>query len=152
MNLATSHMEMLLCSTAVGLPLLTIPLGLMGEFFRAWISFSQHLCVYLVLIFEAMMNFIGQLSMLYLVKIVCGTMIAMVTSSQTSSLLMNRLEGLSSMHRNSTEFNKHTSRQRCGFGGQNVMCISDAQISGRSSGQSIRNHMVRIERVSKMSY
>ena len=84
MNLATSHMEILLCSTIVGLPILIMPLGLTSELLRAWSSFSQNQCIYLVLILEDMMIFIGQLSVLYLIKIFGATMTAMVTNSQTS--------------------------------------------------------------------
>jgi len=87
MNPATSQMEMLFCSTAVGLPLLIIPMVLTGELFRAWTSCSQHLYVYLVLIFEAMATFIGQLSVLCLIAIFGAATTAMVTTARKALTL-----------------------------------------------------------------
>lgn len=69
MNPATSQMEMLFCSTAVGIPFLIPPMLLTGEVFRAWVACSKSLYVYAVLIFEAMATFIGQLSVLSLIAI-----------------------------------------------------------------------------------
>jgi len=85
MNPATSQMEMLFFSTEFGLPLLIIPMGLTGELFRSWTSCSQHLYVYLVLIFEEMTTFVSQLSMLYLIAIVGAATTTTVTSSKTGS-------------------------------------------------------------------
>lgn len=59
MNLATSQMEMLFCSMKVALPLLIILMGLTCELFRSCTSCSQHLYVYLVLIFEEMATFVS---------------------------------------------------------------------------------------------
>ncbi|PRQ42278.1 putative UAA transporter [Rosa chinensis] len=65
-NPETTQMEMLFCSTVVGLPFLVPPMILTGELFKAWSSFSQHPYVYGVLVFEAMATFIGQVSVLSL--------------------------------------------------------------------------------------
>ncbi|KVH89139.1 UAA transporter [Cynara cardunculus var. scolymus] len=62
MNPDTTQMEMLFCSTVVGLPFLIPPMLLTGELFKAWSSCSQHPYVYGVLVFEAMATFIGQVS------------------------------------------------------------------------------------------
>ncbi|PRQ61011.1 putative UAA transporter [Rosa chinensis] len=59
MNPETTQMEMLFCSTVVGLPFLVPPMILTGELFKAWSSCSQHPYVYGVLVFEAMATFIG---------------------------------------------------------------------------------------------
>ena len=59
MNLATSEIEMLFCSTAVGLLILIIPMVLIGELSKAWTTCSQYLYIYLMLIFEAMVTFVG---------------------------------------------------------------------------------------------
>ncbi|KAH9297524.1 hypothetical protein KI387_029206, partial [Taxus chinensis] len=69
MNPSTTQMEMLFCSTLMGLPFLIPPMVLTGEVFVAWRACSQHLFVYLVLIFEAMATFVGQLSVLCLIAI-----------------------------------------------------------------------------------
>ncbi|KAE8679523.1 UDP-galactose/UDP-glucose transporter 4 [Hibiscus syriacus] len=69
LNPETTQMEMLFCSTVVGLPLLVPPMVLTGEVFKAWNSCSEHLYVYGVLVFEAIATFIGQVSVLSLIAI-----------------------------------------------------------------------------------
>ncbi|KAL0393471.1 UNVERIFIED_CONTAM: UDP-galactose/UDP-glucose transporter 4 [Sesamum latifolium] len=64
MNPETTQMEMLFCSTVVGMPFLLMPMILTGELFRAWSSCSEHPYVYGVLVFEAMATFVGQVSVL----------------------------------------------------------------------------------------
>ncbi|KAL0688113.1 hypothetical protein Bca4012_087790 [Brassica carinata] len=61
MNPETTQMEMLFCSTVVGLPFLFVPMVLTGELFRAWTACSQHPYVYGVLVFEAMATFMSSL-------------------------------------------------------------------------------------------
>ncbi|PWA98111.1 UAA transporter [Artemisia annua] len=69
MNPDTTQMEMLFCSTVVGLPFLIPPMILTGELFKAWSSCSQHPYVYGVLVFEALATYIGQVSVLSLIAI-----------------------------------------------------------------------------------
>ncbi|KAL0311652.1 UNVERIFIED_CONTAM: UDP-galactose/UDP-glucose transporter 2 [Sesamum calycinum] len=69
MNPETTQMEMLFCSTVVGLPFLLPPMILTGELFKAWNSCSEHPYVYGVLVFEAMATFVGQVSVLSLIAI-----------------------------------------------------------------------------------
>ncbi|KAJ7515911.1 hypothetical protein O6H91_22G034200 [Diphasiastrum complanatum] len=88
MNPATSQMEMLFCSTAVGLPFLIPPMVLTGELFRAWASCSKHWYVYLVLIFEAMATLIGQLSVLSLIALFGAATTAMVTTARKAFTLL----------------------------------------------------------------
>lgn len=88
MNPATSQMEILFCSTAVGLPFLIPPMILTGEIFKAWSACSQNLYVYLVLAFEAMATFIGQLSVLSLIAIFGAATTAMVTTARKALTLL----------------------------------------------------------------
>ncbi|EFJ14308.1 hypothetical protein SELMODRAFT_271324 [Selaginella moellendorffii] len=88
MNPATSQMEMLFCSTAVGLPFLIPPMVLTGEVFRAWTSCYNHPYVYLVLVFEAMATFIGQLSVLSLIALFGAATTAMVTTARKAVTLL----------------------------------------------------------------
>uniref|UniRef100_A0A2P2JU17 UDP-galactose/UDP-glucose transporter 2-like n=1 Tax=Rhizophora mucronata TaxID=61149 RepID=A0A2P2JU17_RHIMU len=81
MNPDTTQIEMLFCSTVVGLPFLLPPMILTGELFRAWSSCAQHPYVYGVLIFEAMATFIGQVSVLSLIAIFGAATTAMVCTS-----------------------------------------------------------------------
>ncbi|RZB94001.1 UDP-galactose/UDP-glucose transporter 2 isoform B [Glycine soja] len=78
MNPETTQMEMLFCSTVVGLPFLIPPMLFTGELFKAWTSCSQHPYVYGVLVFEAMATFIGQVSVLSLIAIFGAATTAMV--------------------------------------------------------------------------
>ncbi|KAL4339430.1 hypothetical protein GQ457_08G022900 [Hibiscus cannabinus] len=111
-NPETTQMEMLFCSTVVGLPLLVPPMVFTGEVFKAWNSCSevkkivlltfspckmwvfifffleQHLYVYGVLVFEAIATFIGQVSVLSLVAIFGAATTAMVTTARKAVTLL----------------------------------------------------------------
>ncbi|KAK1296001.1 UDP-galactose/UDP-glucose transporter 4 [Acorus calamus] len=88
MNPETTQMEMLFCSTIVGLPFLIPPMVLTGELFQAWNSCSQHLYVYGVLVFEAMATFVGQVSVLSLIAIFGAASTAMVTTARKAVTLL----------------------------------------------------------------
>lgn len=88
MNPQTTQMEMLFCSTVVGLPFLIPPMLFTGELFKAWNSCSQHLYLYGVLIFEAMATFIGQVSVLSLIAIFGAATTAMVTTARKAVTLL----------------------------------------------------------------
>ncbi|MBA0852712.1 hypothetical protein Goshw_008770, partial [Gossypium schwendimanii] len=88
MNPETTQMEMLFCSTVVGLPLLIPPMVLTGEVFEAWNSCSEHLYVYGVLVFEAMATFVGQVSVLSLIAIFGAATTAMVTTARKAVTLL----------------------------------------------------------------
>lgn len=81
-------MEMLFCSTVVGLPFLIPPMLLTGELFRAWDSCFQHPYVYGVLVFEAMATFIGQVSVLSLIAIFGAATTAMITTARKAVTLL----------------------------------------------------------------
>lgn len=87
-NPATTQLEMLFCSTAVGLPFLIPPMLITGEFFRAWTNCFQHPYIYLVLIFEACCTFIGQLSVLCLIALFGAATTAMVTTARKATTLL----------------------------------------------------------------
>ncbi|KAK8498800.1 hypothetical protein V6N11_012365 [Hibiscus sabdariffa] len=87
-NPETTQMEMLFCSTVVGLPLLVPPMVFTGEVFKAWNSCSEHLYVYGVLVFEAIATFIGQVSVLSLVAIFGAATTAMVTTARKAVTLL----------------------------------------------------------------
>uniref|UniRef100_A0A2P2JU29 UDP-galactose/UDP-glucose transporter 2 n=1 Tax=Rhizophora mucronata TaxID=61149 RepID=A0A2P2JU29_RHIMU len=87
MNPDTTQIEMLFCSTVVGLPFLLPPMILTGELFRAWSSCAQHPYVYGVLIFEAMATFIGQVSVLSLIAIFGAATTAMITTARKAVTL-----------------------------------------------------------------
>ncbi|KAJ0048188.1 hypothetical protein Pint_16037 [Pistacia integerrima] len=82
------EMEMLFCSTVVGLPFLLAPMILTGELFRAWNSCSQHPYVYGVLVFEAMATFVGQVSVLSLIAIFGAATTAMITTARKAVTLL----------------------------------------------------------------
>ncbi|KAL9260660.1 UDP-galactose/UDP-glucose transporter 4-like protein [Drosera capensis] len=82
MSPETTQMEMLFCSTVVGLPVLIPPMVLTGELFRAWKSCYQHPYVYGVLVFEAMATFVGQVSVLSLIALFGAATTAMVTTAR----------------------------------------------------------------------
>ncbi|XP_063943855.1 UDP-galactose/UDP-glucose transporter 4 isoform X2 [Daucus carota subsp. sativus] len=88
MNPETTQMEMLFCSTVVGLPFLIPPMLLTGELFKAWTSCYQHPYVYGVLIFEAMATFIGQVSVLSLIAIFGAATTAMITTARKAVTLL----------------------------------------------------------------
>ncbi|KAL1830265.1 hypothetical protein ACET3Z_008677 [Daucus carota] len=88
MNPETTQMEMLFCSTVVGLPFLIPPMLLTGELFKAWTSCSQHPYVYGVLVFEAMATFIGQVSVLSLIAIFGAATTAMITTARKAVTLL----------------------------------------------------------------
>lgn len=88
LNPSTTQIEMLFCSTLVGLPFLIPPMLLTGEIFTAWRACSQHPYVYLVLIFEAMATFVGQLSVLCLIAIFGAATTAMVTTARKAFTLL----------------------------------------------------------------
>ncbi|KAF7844683.1 UDP-galactose/UDP-glucose transporter 2 [Senna tora] len=81
-------MEMLFCSTVVGLPFLIPPMLFTGELFKAWTSCSQHPYVYGVLVFEAMATFIGQVSVLSLIAIFGAATTAMITTARKAVTLL----------------------------------------------------------------
>jgi adenosine 3'-phospho 5'-phosphosulfate transporter B3 len=87
-NPETTQMEMLFCSTVMGMPFLIPPMILTGELFTAWSSCSQHLYVYGVLIFEAMATFIGQVSVLSLIALFGAANTAMVTTARKAVTLL----------------------------------------------------------------
>uniref|UniRef100_A0A6N2MSG7 Sugar phosphate transporter domain-containing protein n=1 Tax=Salix viminalis TaxID=40686 RepID=A0A6N2MSG7_SALVM len=103
----TTQMEMLFCSSVVGLPFLIPPMVLTGELFKAWNSCSQkreahmvpnvrlsffmikqHPYVYLVLVFEAMATFVGQVSVLSLIALFGAATTAMVTTARKAVTLL----------------------------------------------------------------
>ncbi|XP_040986734.1 UDP-galactose/UDP-glucose transporter 2-like [Juglans microcarpa x Juglans regia] len=88
MNPDTTQMEMLFCSTVVGLPFLVPPMILTGELVKAWNSCSEHPYVYGVLVFEAMATFIGQVSVLSLIAIFGAATTAMVTTARKAVTLL----------------------------------------------------------------
>ncbi|KAL0284855.1 UNVERIFIED_CONTAM: UDP-galactose/UDP-glucose transporter 2 [Sesamum angustifolium] len=83
-----SQMEMLYCSTVVGLPFLLPPMILTGELFKAWNSCSEHPYVYGVLVFEAMATFVGQVSVLSLIAIFGAATTAMITTARKAVTLL----------------------------------------------------------------
>lgn len=88
MNPDTTQMEMLFCSTVVGLPFLIPPMLLTGELFKAWSSCWQHPYVYGVLVFEALATFIGQVSVLSLIAIFGAATTAMITTARKAVTLL----------------------------------------------------------------
>ncbi|KAJ6703649.1 UDP-GALACTOSE/UDP-GLUCOSE TRANSPORTER 2 [Salix viminalis] len=88
MNPDTTQIEVLFCSTVVGLPFLLPPMILTGELFKAWKSCAQHPYVYGVLVFEAMATFIGQLSVLSLIAIFGAAATAMITTARKAVTLL----------------------------------------------------------------
>ncbi|GFY99612.1 UDP-N-acetylglucosamine (UAA) transporter family [Actinidia rufa] len=88
MNPETTQMEMLFCSTLVGMPFLIPPMIVTGELFKAWNSCYQHPYVYGVLIFEAMATFVGQVSVLSLIAIFGAATTAMVTTARKAVTLL----------------------------------------------------------------
>ncbi|CAM8878065.1 unnamed protein product [Rhodiola kirilowii] len=88
MNPETTQMEMLFCSTVVGLPFLIPPMLLTGEIFKAWTSCSQHPYVYGVLVFEAMATYVGQVSVLSLIALFGAATTAMVTTARKAVTLL----------------------------------------------------------------
>ncbi|XP_047338672.1 UDP-galactose/UDP-glucose transporter 2-like [Impatiens glandulifera] len=88
MNPQTTQMEMLFCSTVVGMPFLIPPMILTGELFKAWTACSQHTYVYGVLVFEAMATFVGQVSVLSLIAIFGAATTAMVTTARKAVTLL----------------------------------------------------------------
>ncbi|KAJ6344248.1 hypothetical protein OIU76_005881 [Salix suchowensis] len=88
LNPETTQMEMLFCSSVVGLPFLIPPMVLTGELFKAWNSCSQHPYVYLVLVFEAMATFVGQVSVLSLIALFGAATTAMVTTARKAVTLL----------------------------------------------------------------
>ncbi|KAF3448481.1 hypothetical protein FNV43_RR09194 [Rhamnella rubrinervis] len=88
MNPETTQMEMLFCSTVVGLPFLVPPMILTGELFRAWSSCSEHPYVYGVLVFEAMATYVGQVSVLSLIALFGAATTAMITTARKAVTLL----------------------------------------------------------------
>ncbi|KAF7828323.1 UDP-galactose/UDP-glucose transporter 2-like [Senna tora] len=88
MNPETTQMEMLFCSTVVGLPFLAVPMILSGELYQAWNSCAKHPYVYAVLVFEAMATYVGQVSVLSLIAIFGAATTAMVTTARKAVTLL----------------------------------------------------------------
>ncbi|KAL5217502.1 hypothetical protein ABZP36_018186 [Zizania latifolia] len=88
MNPDTTQMEMLFCSTVVGLPFLVVPMVLTGELMTAWTACSKHMYVYAVLVFEAMATFVGQVSVLSLIALFGAATTAMVTTARKAVTLL----------------------------------------------------------------
>eukprot|EP00897_Mesotaenium_endlicherianum_P010881 jgi/Mesen1/9821/ME000007S09885 len=86
-NPATTQMEMLFCSTLLGLPFLLPPMILTGEVFVAVPRCWEHPHVYLVLFFEACCTYIGQLSVLSLIVCFGAATTAMVTTARKAVTL-----------------------------------------------------------------
>ncbi|XP_057507926.1 UDP-galactose/UDP-glucose transporter 4-like [Actinidia eriantha] len=82
------YTEMLVCSTLVGMPFLIPPMIVTGELFKAWNSCYQHSYVYVVLIFEEMATFVGQVSVLSLIAIFGAATTAMVTTARKAVTLL----------------------------------------------------------------
>ncbi|CAH1415578.1 unnamed protein product [Lactuca virosa] len=87
-NPKTSQVEMLFCSTIVGLPFLVPPMVLTGEVFKAWNSCYEHPYVYGILVFEAVATFVGQVSVLSLVALFGAATTAMVTTARKAVTLL----------------------------------------------------------------
>lgn len=87
-NPETTQMEMLFCSTVVGLPFLVPPMIFTGELVTAWNSCANHPYVYGVLIFEAMATFIGQVSVISLIAMFGAATTAMVTTARKAVTLL----------------------------------------------------------------
>ncbi|KAF9617194.1 hypothetical protein IFM89_035076 [Coptis chinensis] len=87
-NPETTQMEMLFCSTVVGLPFLIPPMLATKELFTAWNACYQHPYVYGVLVFEAMATFIGQVSVLSLIALFGAATTAMVTTGRKAVTLL----------------------------------------------------------------
>ncbi|KAJ0565022.1 putative UAA transporter [Helianthus annuus] len=81
-------MEMLFCSTVVGLPFLVPPMVITGELFKAWHSCYEHPYVYGVLVFEAAATFVGQVSVLSLVALFGAATTAMITTARKAGNLI----------------------------------------------------------------
>ncbi|KAL3498766.1 hypothetical protein ACH5RR_041498 [Cinchona calisaya] len=88
LNPDTTQMEMLFCSTVVGLPFLLGPMILTGELFKAWNSCYEHPYVYGVLVFEAMATFVGQVSVLSLIALFGAATTAMITTARKAVTLL----------------------------------------------------------------
>ncbi|CAN1186264.1 UDP-galactose/UDP-glucose transporter 4 [Linum perenne] len=88
MNPDTTQIEVLFCSTVVGLPFLLPPMILTGELFTAWNSCAEHPYVYGVLVFEALATFIGQVSVLSLVALFGAASTAMITTARKAVTLL----------------------------------------------------------------
>ncbi|KAJ4835652.1 putative glycosidase CRH2 [Turnera subulata] len=88
MNPETTQIEVLFCSTVVGLPILLLPMIFTGELFKAWTSCAQHPYVYGVLVFEALATFIGQVSVLSLIAIFGAATTAMITTARKAVTLL----------------------------------------------------------------
>lgn len=88
LNPDTTQMEMLFCSTVVGLPFLLPPMILTGELLKAWNSCSEHPYVYGVLVFEAMATYVGQVSVLSLVALFGAATTAMITTARKAVTLL----------------------------------------------------------------
>ncbi|CAI0476490.1 unnamed protein product [Linum tenue] len=84
----STKIEVLFCSTVVGLPFLLPPMILTGELFIAWKSCAQHPYVYGVLVFEALATFVGQVSVLSLVAIFGAATTAMITTARKAVTLL----------------------------------------------------------------
>ncbi|XP_039121013.1 LOW QUALITY PROTEIN: UDP-galactose/UDP-glucose transporter 4-like [Dioscorea cayenensis subsp. rotundata] len=87
-NPETTQMEMLYCSTTVGLPMLIPPMIFTGELIKAWNSCYEHPYVYAVLAFEAIATFVGQVSVLSLIAIFGAANTAMVTTARKAVTLL----------------------------------------------------------------
>ncbi|KVH95463.1 UDP-galactose/UDP-glucose transporter 2-like [Cynara cardunculus var. scolymus] len=87
-NPYTTQMEMLFCSTVVGLPFLVPPMIITGELFKAWHSCYEHPYIYGVLVFESVATFIGQVSVLSLVALFGAATTAMVTTARKAVTLL----------------------------------------------------------------
>ncbi|KAM1258416.1 hypothetical protein ACFX13_038748 [Malus domestica] len=83
-----AFLEMLYCSTVVGLPFLLPPMILTGELVRAWNSCSEHPYVYGVLVFEALATNVGQVSVLSLIALFGAATTAMITTARKAVTLL----------------------------------------------------------------
>ncbi|XVF13214.1 hypothetical protein REPUB_Repub08aG0189000 [Reevesia pubescens] len=88
LNPDTTQMEMLFCSTIVGIPFLLLPMILTGELVTAWNSCSKHPYVYVVLVFEAMATFVGQVSVITLIAVFGAATTAMITTARKAVTLL----------------------------------------------------------------
>lgn len=88
LNPATSQMEMLFCSTLVGIPFLFPPMIATGEIVTAWTACANNSFVYVILVCGAICTFVGQLSVLCLIALFGAATTAMVTTARKALTLL----------------------------------------------------------------
>ncbi|GBG71532.1 hypothetical protein CBR_g8950 [Chara braunii] len=79
---AISQEEMLFCTTAVGVPILMVPLVLTGELWTAWNKCLEKPHVYVLMIGSSMIAYISQMAVLSLVALFGAAATYMVTTTR----------------------------------------------------------------------